>query len=66
MDIFQFLIFLMFISYYIFCLGYSFILTFDGYEYTVKRRIFLWVLCIIGCIVLTPILLADALANKLK
>ena len=67
MDTFQILICLMFTSYYLFCLCYICILTFDGDdEYTVKRRIFLLIVCFIFCIILTPIALADALANKFK
>ena len=67
MNIALLLFYLMFISYYIFSLYYSIMITFgDEYEYTVKRQIFLWILCFIGCIILTPLHLADALANRFK
>lgn len=65
MSIFQLLIFLMFISYYIFCLSYCYTLIFDD-EYTVKRHIFLWLICFAGCLIFTPMHLAEAFANANK
>lgn len=65
MDTFQFLMFLMFLSYYLFCYSYSYTLIFDK-EYTVKRKILLLVVWIICGIIITPLHLADALVNKLK